>query len=112
MSANLDPDNWVDTGEAFPDDYSPAAGITHAEFTILPGDEVNRLSLVFDADGISFLGAFSGAYWALSIHAPYHYSGQDIPVHHEHAEHILAEMAGTDVFEEYDWHAQDWAYFE
>lgn len=112
MSATLDPNEWVDTDEAFPESYCPEEGITHAEFTIIPGEGMNGLSLVFDADGISFLGAQSGAYWALSIYSPHRYSGQDIPVHHEHAEHILAEMAGTDVLGEFDWAAYDWTYFE
>jgi len=112
MSADIDPNEWVDTDAAFPDDYNPDGGIGYGEFTLVPGEDIDRLALVFNTSGISFLGARSGSHWGLSIHSPYHYSGQVIPVHDDYAEHILAEVSGTDVFAEYDWAAQDWTYFE
>jgi len=112
MNTELDPNDFVDTDEAFEDDYD-ADEITFAGFTIVPGDQVSHAELVYWADGVSFLGGRPSVCWAISLYQGYHYNGQDLPLHDpDEARHVLETLSGTTELAEYDWAAQDWAYFE
>lgn len=51
----MNPNDFVDTDAAFDDDYDPDE-ITFAEFTVVPGDEVNHATLVYNGSGVAFLG--------------------------------------------------------
>lgn len=109
----IDPNDFVDTDEAWKDeDYNPDDGITHADFTIIPGGQVDGATLVYKARGANLAGRDFGTPWAISLYQAYRYNGQDIPISHVAAEHILRNLAGTNNLEDYDWVAQDWTYFE
>lgn len=107
----IDPNDFVDTDAVFEDDYDPEK-VTMATFTIVHGDEVNHAELVFRDDGIHFLGRSTRAKWGVSLYEGYHYNGQDLPIRPEAARHVLETVSGTTNLEEYDWSAQNWAYFE
>lgn len=108
-----DPNEFVDVDEAFKDepDYNPDE-ITFAEFTIVPGDDVNHAALVYWADGVSFFGGSTGCKWAISLYQGYHYNGQDLPIGDDAAQHVLETLADNRELEEYEWTAQNWTYFE
>lgn len=107
----LDPNDFVDLDEAFEDDYDPDE-ITYAEFTIVPGDQVNHAALVYSSRGVSFLGGSTGTNWAISLYQGYHYNGQDLPISGDVARHVLETLAGTRDLESYEWAAHNWTYFE
>ena len=112
MRDELDPNDFVDTDEVFEDDYDPDE-ITLATFTIVPGDSVDHATLVYNEHGFSFLGGSSGPKWAIDLYSGYRYNGQPLELHDpDQARHVLETLAGTSEFSEYDWSAQDWAYFE
>lgn len=111
MSASLDPDEWVDAEEVFGDDYDPEAGITRAEFTLIPYEGVYRLLLVFKADGVRLRGEKPEMSWGLSFYSAYRINAA-IPIPRDHAKLILSKLSGTNDFADYDWAEKDWTYFE
>jgi hypothetical protein len=112
MPKGLDPNDWIDVDEMFPDDYGPDE-ITYAGFTIVPGDTTDYCSLIWWADGVNLEGGGTGCNWAISMYYGYRYNGQDIPIGDYAAEHILKNLSGKgNNWKEYDWAAQDWVYAE
>lgn len=112
MNRELDPNDFVNPDDVFEDDYD-AEKITLATFTIVPGDQVDHATLVYNERGHAFLGGSGGPKWAISLYYGYRYNGQDLPLHDpDEARHVLETLSGTTNLEEYDWAAQDWAYFE
>lgn len=112
MHDNIDPRDFVDPDDVFEDDYDPDE-ITLASFTIVPGGEVAHATLEWRANGISFLGGSTGTNWAIGLYYGYRYNGQDLPLHDpDAARHVLEKLSGTTNLEDYDWAAQNWAYFE
>lgn len=115
MRHNPDPNDFVDVDEAFEEGYDPDE-ITLATFTIASGDSVDHATLEYRKGGVyGPAGAGkAGTEWAIGLYRGYHYNGDDIPIAADYAAHILSTLAGVneDHLEEYDWTAQDWAYFE
>lgn len=111
MRNGLDPNDFVDPDDVFEEEYD-ADEITLASFTIVPGEGVNHAELVYQANGISFLGGSTGSNWAIDLYYGYRYNGQNLPIPDDAARHVLEKLSGTNNFEDYDWAAQDWAYFE
>lgn len=111
---SLNPNDFVDPDEVFEDDYD-AEEISLAEFTIVPGDDINHAALVWSKKGIGQPGGGrrSGPTWALSMYYGYRYNGDDIPIPDASAKHILGNLLGAGASaEDTDWAALGWAYFE
>lgn len=111
MTETINPDDLIDIDQVFGDEHD-ASTVSYAEFTIVPGEQVNHAALVFRRGGISFLGGDTGLNWAISLYQGYHYNGQDLPIGEQAARHVLEKLAGSRDLAGYDWAAQDWTYFE
>lgn len=95
-----------------PDDFVDQDTVTYAEFVIIPGASVSAASLVYGADGISFLESGYGDPWAIRIHEGYHFAGQPLPISDQAVRHVLETLADTSELAEFDWTAQTWTEFE
>jgi hypothetical protein len=110
--SQLDPNDFVAVDEVFGDDYS-ADSITHAWFTIIPGDSVDAATLTYDEGGTHFLGGPAGPKWAIRLYGGYRFNGQALPLHDPgEPRHVLENLSGTKDLSEFDWSSVDWASFE
>jgi hypothetical protein len=98
----LDPDDFVDFD----------GSIDYANFTIIPGDEVDHASLVFRRDGVTFLGGQTGECWAIDLYYPGRYNGDSIPISGRHARHILEKVTSAPTIEAEGWVGRRGTHFE
>ena len=108
----LDPNDFVDTDEIEDWDDYDADEITHAGFTIVPGDQVDHASLIYRADGVYGPEGSTRQRWGISLYYGYRYNGDDIPIPDAYARHILENLASHTPIEEYDWAGDNNTYFE
>lgn len=86
----MKPEDFLDLEEMFGDEEPPEE-ITHASFTIIPGDNVNHASLVYWANGVEG----TRMNWGLSMYYGYRYNGPDIPIGDSQAKRILENLVGA-----------------
>lgn len=112
MTDPINPDDLINVGQVFGDDNDDRSTVTYAEWTIVPGGDVNHAALVFRRGGMEFLGGSTGTEWGISLYQGHHYNGQTLPISEAAARHVLETLAGSRDLDGYDWAAQDWTYFE